>query len=88
MSIYQVHKVCYMVLHDAAFRERVREDPTKALAEFRLTEEERRALLAGEVGRLYQLGAHAFLLGHLQRFGLLGLTQELHVQRIRTARTT
>lgn len=87
MSIYQVHKVCYLVLHDPAFRERMREDPAKALADFRLTDEERQALLAGDVGRLYQLGAHAFLLGHLQRFGLLGLTQELHVRRIRAGRT-
>ena len=88
MSIYNVNKICYRVLHDPAFRERVREDPAKALAEFRLTDEERQALLAGDVGRLCRLGAHSFLLGHLQRFQLLGLTMELHVQRIRTARTT
>lgn len=88
MSIYNVNKVCYLVLHDPAFRERMREDPAKALADFRLTDEERQALLEGDVGRLCRLGAHAFLLGHLQRFQLLGLTPELYVRRIRTARTT
>lgn len=88
MSVYTVHKVCYLVLHDPAFRERLREEPAGALADFRLTDEERGALLQGDVGRLYQLGAHAYLLGHLLRFKLLGLTPELYAKRIRAGRAT
>lgn len=88
MSIYNVNKVCYLVQHDPAFRERMREDPAQALADFQLTDEERQALLAGDVGRLCRLGAHSFLLGHLQRFQLVGLTMESYVRSIRTARTT
>ena len=88
MSIYNVNKICYLVVHDPAFRKRMQEDPAKAIADFRLADEERQALLAGDVGRLCRLGAHAFLLGHLQRFQLVGLTMELHIQRIRTARAT
>lgn len=88
MSIYNVNKICHLVVHDPSFRKRMQEDPAKAIADFRLTDEERKALLEGDVGRLCRLGAHSFLLGHLQRFGLVGLTMELHVQRIRTARTT
>jgi hypothetical protein len=83
MSIYSVHKVCHRVVHDPGFRERMREDPAKALADFRLTDEEREALLRGDVGRLYRLGAHAYLLGHLLRFQLLGLTPEVYARRIR-----
>ena len=88
MSIYNVNKICYLVVHDPAFRKRMQEDPAKAIADFRLTDEERQALLAGDVGRLCKLGAHSFLLGHLQRFQLVGFTMDLHIQRIRTARTT
>ncbi len=39
-----------------------------------LTDEERRAVLAGDVGALYLRGANTYLLFHLLRYKVLGLT--------------
>ncbi len=83
MSIYEVDKICYRVQHDPAFRERMRADPAGAIADAELTAEERAALLAGDVARLHQLGAHDYLLGHLQRYQLLGLTRESYQERMK-----
>ena len=50
------------------------------------TEEERAALLHGDVAWLYEQGAHPFLLAYLTRWELFGLTVQLYSERIRTAR--
>ena len=63
-------------------RERLRTDPVDTIGGFRLTDDERRALLAGDVGRLAQMGAHGYLLGSLGQHKVLGLTPETYVQRI------
>ncbi len=84
MSIYNVNKICYLSQHDPALRERLRTDPASALAGFRLTDEERRALLEGDVVRLYTLGAHPYLLGHLPRYQLLGLNRQNYQRRMKT----
>ena len=84
MSIYQVNKVCWRAQHDPEFRERLRQDAASTLAGLPLTDEERGALLAGDVARLHQLGAHDYLLGHLPRFQLLGLTRESYGQRMKS----
>jgi hypothetical protein len=86
MSVYAINEVCYKTVHDPDFRERLRADPGAALAPFDLTEAERTALLAGEVGTLYRMGAHSFLLGHLNRYQLLGLTVPVYNERMRAAR--
>lgn len=86
MSIYSVHKVCWLVQHDEAFRERMREDPAAATADFRLTDEERKALLAGDVGTLALMGAHGYMLGLLQRHRLLGLNRDSYLDRMRPAK--
>jgi hypothetical protein len=82
MSVYSIHKVAQLVRKDPAFRERLRQDPAATLDEFRLTDEERRALLDGDVGRLAQMGAHGYLLGSLGQHQVLGLTPASYVQRI------
>ena len=82
VSIYFVHKIAQLVAKDSAFRERMKREPAAAIAGFKLTDEERRALLAGDVGRLAQLGAHGYLLGHLARNEVLGLSMRNYPQRI------
>ena len=82
MSIYAVHKIAWKVAKDPDFRDHMKRDPKAAIADYRLTDEERRALLAGDVGRLAQMGAHGYLLGHLARNEVLGLTMRNYVQRI------
>lgn len=83
MSIYAVHKVCHLVDHDPEYRARVLEQPAEALRDFSLTDEERSALLRGDVRRLHDLGAHGFLLGRLPRYGVFGLDRDLYTRRMK-----
>lgn len=82
MTTYAVNKVCWMVEQSAEFREQLRSNPEAALAGFRLDEEERRALLAGDVVALFSRGAHPFLLQWLAHHRVLGLDRESYRQRI------
>jgi len=86
MSAYQINKLCHRIYHDRPFREAVKTEPADAIADWPLTNDERKALLDGDVKRLYEWGAHPFLLGHLTRWNLFGLTTESFADRIRTAR--
>jgi hypothetical protein len=86
VSIYAVNKVCFLSERDAAFRERARDDPPGALEAFKLTADERKALLAGDVATLFRLGAHPFLMQHLARHRLFGLDRDVYRQRITSLR--
>jgi hypothetical protein len=86
MSIYAVNKLCRQTLHDHAFRESLRRDPENAVESFPLTDAERSALLAGDVAKLYELGAHPYLLSYLTRHELFGLKVEVYSERMRAAR--
>ncbi len=85
MTIYAVNKVCYRILHEPSFRSDLANDPLKTLSTEPLSEIERELLVNGEVGKLYELGAHPFLLSHLSRFELFGLTDLVYSERIRAA---
>ena len=84
MSVYAVNHLCREVLRDHAFRAAMKQDPAAAVARYDLSEEERRALLAGDVAALYRLGVNAFLMGYLPRFEVCGLTLPLFNERIRS----
>ncbi|MEQ1715562.1 MAG: hypothetical protein ABL907_06205 [Hyphomicrobium sp.] len=86
MSAYTINKICHRVGHDDRFRAALDADPEAALAGFDLTADEREALFAGEVGRLFELGAHPYLLGHLTRHETLGLTVDAFSRRMIAAR--
>ena len=83
MSVYQVNKILYLTDNDAAFRDRIKTDPESVLKEFRLTDEERNALISGAVGKLYQMGVHTFLLNHMYRWELFGVNRDNYLERIR-----
>jgi hypothetical protein len=85
MSAYQLNKLFHRLYHDSPFREAVLADPAKAIADSPLTPAERKALLEGDIRRLYEWGAHPFLLGHITRWNLFGVTAEIYAERIRTA---
>lgn len=85
MSIYAINKLCRDALHDLAFREALKRDPKSAVARLALTDDERSALLDGQVAWLYKRGAHPFLLAYLTRWELFGLTVPLYSERIRAA---
>ena len=84
MSIYAVHKIAQLLRKDPAFRDRMQQDPRAAIAEFPLTDEERRAVLNGDVGRLAALGAHGYLLGAFAQQQVVGVTMANYVERIHT----
>jgi len=83
MSVYAINKLCHDALHDLVFREALKRDPAAAIAPLPLTDEERTALLDGDVARLYQWGCHPFLLAYLTRWDLFGLTVPVYSERIR-----
>ncbi|HEY5348758.1 MAG TPA: hypothetical protein VIJ64_03470 [Candidatus Lustribacter sp.] len=83
MSAFAINEICYRLVHDPPFREAMKADPAQTIANLDLSERERTALLSGEVGTLYGLGAHAFLLGHLCRYGIAGLTLPAYNDRMR-----
>jgi len=83
MSVYEVNYICRELLRDHTFRDAMRTDPVKALAGRDLTGEEREALLAGDVGKLYRMGVNSFLMGYLPRFQACGITMETYNTRMR-----
>ena len=85
MSVYAVNYLCREVLRDHAFRAAMKADPAEAISSYDLTAEEREALLAGDVAKLYRLGVNAFLMGYLPRFEVCGLTLSIYNERIRSA---
>jgi len=62
MSLYTVQKVLFHLNTDAATRARFNSERTALLAEYALTDEERRAFADADVGSLYMMGAHPLLL--------------------------
>ena len=56
MSVFAVNYLCREVLRDHAFRAAMKADPAKALAPLDLTDDERTALIAGDVGALGGIG--------------------------------
>jgi hypothetical protein len=86
MSIFAVNYLCREVLRDHAFRAAMKADPAKALAPLDLTDEERRALIAGDVGALCRLGVNGFLMGYLARYEVCGLNIEIYNQRMRAVK--
>ena len=86
MSAYLVNKLCHRLHHDVSLRAAAKADPAKAIADWPLTDAERKALLAGDVKSLYEAGAHPFLLGHISRWNLFGVTPAVYAERIKDAR--
>ena len=90
MSAYAVNKVCRRVLQEPGLREALAASPASAEAALRaatppLSDEEIRALLAGDVGTLSRMGCNHFLMHLLGRFGLFGLDLKEEAARVRAA---
>ena len=86
MSIFAVNYLCREVLRDHAFRAAMKADPAKALAALDLSDAERKALIAGDVGALYRMGVNGFLMGYLARYEVCGLNVEVYNQRMRAVK--
>ena len=83
MGIYSLNKMFYTLENDAAFRQRMLADPTKALGEYSLTSQEQDALTGGDVEKLFQMGVHPFLLNGMSRHQLFGVNRGNYLPRIR-----
>ena len=84
MSVYLINKILYLTDNDAESRSRMREDAEATVKSFPLSSEEMEALIAGDVGTLYQMGVHTFFLNHLSRYELFGVNRENYLDRIRS----
>ena len=83
MSIFAVNYLCRELLRDHSFRAAMKADPAKALASLDLTDEERAALLAGDVGKLFRMGVNSFLMAYMARFEVCGLNVGSYNERMR-----
>ena len=85
MSILSVNRLCRDVMRDLALRKRLQDDPQGTLAAYPhpLTDRERAALLAGNIGALYRMGANTFLMGYLGRYKVFGLDAVSYSERMR-----
>ncbi|MGC1777700.1 MAG: hypothetical protein WBB34_07110 [Xanthobacteraceae bacterium] len=86
MSVFAVNYLCRELLRDHAFRAAMKADPAKALSGLDLTEDECRALLAGDVGTLFRMGVNGFLMGYLARFEVCGLNVQSYNERMRAVK--
>jgi protocatechuate 4,5-dioxygenase alpha chain len=88
MSLYSVQKVLFHLNKDATARARYKTDRDALLAEYALTDEERRALAESDVGRLHLMGVHPLLLAPFAgRSGLKWPDYLAALQRARDAQT-
>lgn len=87
MSINSVNHLCRDITRDPALRQAFLQDSEGALARYprNFTEAERVALLAGDVGTLYQMGVNAYVMGYLGRYGIFGLTVQSYSERVRAS---
>jgi hypothetical protein len=81
MSLYATQKLLYHLNRDAAVQRRFRDDRSGLLADYPLDAEEREALLSGDVGKLYVLGANGQLLMHYA--ALLGMPWADYIEAMR-----
>ena len=81
MSLYGTQKFLYHLNRDPAVQRRYRDDRAALLCDYPLDGEERAAIDAGDVGKLYVLGANGQLLMHFAAF--LGMPWPDYIQSMR-----
>ena len=81
MSLYSAQKLLFHLNRDAAVQKRFREDMSSLLGDYELTSEERDAFVAGDIGKLYVLGANGQLLMHFA--ALLGMPWADYIEAMR-----
>ena len=81
MSLYATQKFLFHLNRDAAVQKRFREDLPELLNDYDLDAEEREAILAGDIGKLYVLGSNGQLLMHFA--ALLGMPWADYIEAMR-----
>ena len=85
MSLYQLNKIMYLLEVDAAFLAQMKSDPADAIKYMELTEDERAAVLSGDVGKLYLMGVNMFILDSIARHELFGIDRNRYLAQVRAA---
>jgi hypothetical protein len=85
MSLYQLNKIMYLLEVDAGFLARMKSNPADAIKGMELTEDERVAVLSGDVGKLYLMGVNMFILDSIARHELFGIDRNTYLAKIRAA---
>ena len=81
MSLYYTQKFLYQLNRDPLVQRRFRDDLEGLLSEYDLTEEERTAIRARDVGLLYVLGVNGQILMHYA--ALIGLEWNEYLEAMR-----
>ena len=81
MSLYQMQKFLFDINRDSAVQRRFLVERTQVLSVYDLTPEERDAIIAGDIGLLYVLGANGQLLMHYA--ALLGMEWSAYIAAMR-----
>jgi hypothetical protein len=81
MSLYYLQKLLYQLNREPAVQKKFKENPKNVIEEFDLTEEEREALLRGDVGLLYVFGVNGQLLMHFA--ALIGMPWDDYIAAMR-----
>jgi hypothetical protein len=81
MSLYSTQKFLYQLNRDAQVQQRFRDDRAALLDDYELSDEERSAVMAGDIGKLYVLGSNGQLLMHFA--ALLGMPWADYIEAMR-----
>jgi len=81
MSLYQMQKFLFDINRDPAVQQRFLAERAGVLSPYGLTQEERDAITAGDIGLLYVLGANGQLLMHYA--ALLGMEWSAYIAAMR-----
>ena len=81
MSLYSAQKLLFHLNRDVAVQKRFRDDLPSLLDAYELSAEERAAVVAGDIGMLYVLGANGQLLMHFA--ALLGMPWADYLEAMR-----
>ena len=80
MSIYQVQKLLFNRHNDLELKQKYKESPQEVLKKYELVDSERKALLEPDVGTLYRMGVHTYL---LWAYGaLMGVKPDVYFNQI------
>jgi len=81
MSLYATQKLLFHLNRDPAVQKRFRDNAASLLAGYALGDEERTAVLEGDVGKLYVLGSNGQLLMHFA--ALIGMPWAAYIEAMR-----
>jgi hypothetical protein len=81
MSLYQMQKFLFDLNRDTTVQNDYRKDAATLVQRYELTPEERDAIIRGDVGLIYVLGANGQLLMHFA--ALLGMPWPAYIQAMR-----